>query len=171
MKIIEQTSNQLILKTSSIGVWMIRLVCSPFLIVGGMGLFIVITETVFPSLFIIICLIFGTVGVFFSCEETVCLNKSQNQFLIQTKRLLGTKTREYSLNDIHVRVQETPFQVKTHRSILRTQKEPIYLVILEIPSCSKTIKISNNYSFTRDQAVEIAALIRSFLNKSSVKPF
>ncbi|MGL4499426.1 MAG: hypothetical protein ACRC78_08465 [Planktothrix sp.] len=166
MKIIEQTSNQLIIKTSGIGVWMIRLVCTPFLILGVIGLFIVITETLFPSLFIIICLIFGTLGVFFTCEETVCFNKSQNQFLIQTKRLLGTKTREYSLNDIHVRVQKTPFQVKTHTSILRTQKKPIYLVIVEIPSCSKTIKISNNYSFTRDQAVEIAALIQSFLNKS-----
>ncbi|CAD5949426.1 hypothetical protein NO108_02825 [Planktothrix rubescens] len=164
MKIIEQNSNQLILKTSTIGVWMIRLVSTPFLILGGIGIFIIITEKVFPSFFIIFCLIFGTLGVFFSSEQTVCFNKSQNQFQIQTKRLLGTKTREYPLNDIHVRVQKTPFQVKSQTSILRTQKEPIYLVILEIGSNSEKIKVSDNYSFTRDQAVEMADLIRIFLN-------
>ncbi|CAD5980162.1 hypothetical protein PCC9214_04614 [Planktothrix tepida] len=65
MELIEQTSTQLLLKDSSTRVLLIRLVCTPFLMFGILGLFIVITEKVFPSLFIVFCLLVGILGVFF----------------------------------------------------------------------------------------------------------
>ncbi|CAD5980155.1 hypothetical protein PCC9214_04613 [Planktothrix tepida] len=61
-------------------------------------------------------------------------------------------------------MQRTSFQVKTYSSILISQKEPIYIVVLEIPSAGKTIKISSNYSLLQNQALEIANQIRTFLD-------
>ncbi|WP_254174172.1 hypothetical protein [Planktothrix pseudagardhii] len=164
MKLIEHNSNQLIFKDSTVGSWMIRLVCTPFLILAVLGFFLVITEKVFPSFFIIFCLVVGIFGVFWTSTQTVYLNKSQNKLRIETQRLLGTKRLEYPLDNLNVRVEKTSFRVKTYSSLLKSQKEPIYIVVLEIASNAQTINISSNYSLTRNQAVEIADLIRTFLN-------
>lgn len=164
MELIEQTSTQLLLKDSSTRVLLIRLVCTPFLMFGILGLFIVITEKVFPSLFIIFCLLVGILGVFFTSHQTIYLDKNQNKLTLKTKRLFGTKKAEYPLDNLNIRVQRTSFQVKTYSSILISQKEPIYIVVLEIPSASKTIKISSNYSLLQNQALEIANQIRTFLD-------
>lgn len=164
MEVIEQTSNQLLLRDSSRGVLLIRLICTPFLMFGILGLFIVITEKVFPSLFVIFCLFVGILGVFFTSHQTLYLDKSQNKLTLKTKRILGNRKEEYPLDNLNVRVERTSWQVKTYSSILRIQKEPIYIIILEIPAYSKTIKISSNYSLLHNQALEIANRIRTFLN-------
>ncbi len=58
-----------------------------------------------------------------------------------------------------------PFTVKRYSSILIKKKEPICIVILEYPADARKIKLKlhGNYSFTRNEAVEIANLIRTFM--------
>lgn len=166
MKIIEQTSTHLILKDSVASAWGIRLVSTPFLILGCLGLLLVISEQTFPSFFIVFCLFIGIFGVFFSAVTTVILDKNKNKMSIKVKRLFRTTEREYSLNEVSVRVHQTPWQVKDYSSFLIVKKQSIYVVILEIASSSKKIKLSGNYSFTQNEAVKIASLIRTFLNQS-----
>ena len=163
MKIVGQTSNQLIIKDSAIAAWGTRLVGSLFLLVGCIGLFIIISEKVFPNFFIIFCLIIGIIGVFFTSNKTILIDKSQNSFIVNTRRILGNKKFKYLLNEINVSVKQTPFKVKKYSGIT-TQKQSIYVVVLEIASHSQKIHLHGNYSFTRNEAVEIANLIRSFLN-------
>ncbi|EAW35054.1 hypothetical protein [Lyngbya sp. PCC 8106] len=166
MKILEQTSTHLILKDSVKSAWGIRLFCTPFLILGCIGIFLVISEQTFPSFFIVFCILIGVPGVFLSTVKTVVLDQTQNKFSIIVQRLLGRTKQDYSLNEISVRIKETPFRVTTHSSILTPKKEPIYVVVLEMTSSSKKIYLSGNYSFTQNEAVKIANLIRTFLNKS-----
>jgi hypothetical protein len=166
MKILEQTSTHLILKDSVTSAWGIRLFSTPFLIFGCLGLFLVISEQTFPSLFIVFCLLFGIFGVFFSAVTTVILDKNQNKLSIKVQRLFRTNKHEYSLNEVSVRVHKTPWKVKDYSSFLIVKKESIYVVILEIASISKKIKLSGNYSFTQNEAVKTANMIRTFLNQS-----
>ena len=166
MKILEQTSTHLILKDSVKSAWGIRLFCTPFLILGCIGIFLVISEQTFPSFFIVFCILIGVPGVFLSTVKTVVLDQTQNKFSIIVQRLLGRTKQDYSLNEISVRIKETPFRVTTHSSMLTPKKEPIYVVVLEITSSSQKIYLSGNYSFTQNEAVKIANLIRTFLNKS-----
>ncbi len=166
MKILEQTSTHLILKDSVKSAWGIRLFCTPFLILGCIGIFLVISEQTFPSFFIVFCILIGVPGVFLSTVKTVVLDQTQNKFSIIVQRLLGRTKQDYSLNEISVRIKETPFRVTTHSSILTPKKEPIYVVVLEMTSSSQKIYLSGNYSFTQNEAVKIANLIRTFLNKS-----
>ncbi|MEB3279851.1 MAG: hypothetical protein VKK42_13135 [Lyngbya sp.] len=165
MKILEQTSTHLILKDSVKSAWGIRLFCTPFFLFGCLGLVLVISEKIFPSLFILFCILVGVPGVFLTAVTTVVLDKSQNKLTIKIQRLLGGKTQEYSLNEMSFRVNKTPFLVETYSSILTTKKEPIYVVILEIASRPRKIYLSGNYSFTQNEAVKIANIIRTFLNK------
>ncbi|ERT06078.1 hypothetical protein M595_3960 [Lyngbya aestuarii BL J] len=166
MKILEQTSTHLILKDSVKSAWGIRLFCTPFFLFGCLGLVLVIIEKIFPSFFIIFCLLFGIFGIFFSAVTTVILDKNKNKISIKVQRLFRKKEREYSLNEVSVRVHKTPWKVKDYSSFLIVKKESIYVVILEIASISKQIKFSGNYSFTQNEAVKIANIIRTFLNQS-----
>lgn len=166
MKILEQTSTHLTLKDSVIATWGIRLFCTPFLILGCIGIFLVISEQTFPSFFIIFCILISVPGVFMTAVKTVVLDKDQNKLTLIVQRLLGRTKRDYSLNEISVRIKKTPFRVTTHSSILTPKKEPIYVVVLEMTSSSQKIYLSGNYSFTQNEAVKIANLIRTFLNKS-----
>ncbi|MGB3193112.1 MAG: hypothetical protein WBB43_27200 [Limnoraphis sp.] len=125
-----------------------------------------ISEQTFPSFFIVFCILIGVPGVFLSTVKTVVLDQTQNKFSIIVQRLLGRTKQDYSLNEISVRIKETPFRVTTHSSILTPKKEPIYVVVLEMTSSSQKIYLSGNYSFTQNEAVKIANLIRTFLNKS-----
>lgn len=164
MKIVEQTSTQLILKDSVKSAWALRLVCTPFLMLGCIGIFLVITEGGFPSFFILFCLFVGIIGVFFTTVQTLILDKEKNQVIFKYQRLFRSKTQTYPLNQLDLRVKETPFRVKSHSSLLIIKKEPLYVVVVDINAGSKKIKLSGNYSFTRNKAVEIVSLIRSFLN-------
>ncbi|MGB3512683.1 MAG: hypothetical protein WBA93_26390 [Microcoleaceae cyanobacterium] len=163
MKILEQTSTHLILKDSVRAAWALRLFSMPFFIFGCIGIFLVISEKNFPSLFIILCLLFGIPGVLLTAVKKVVLDKNQNKLIVTVQRLLINTKKEYLLSGLNVSVKETPFVVKTYSSILTTKKEPICIVLLEYPAYSRKIKLSGNYSFTRNEAVEIANLIRTFL--------
>ena len=166
MRILEQTSTQLILKDSVTSAWALRLVCTPFLILGCIGIFLVITEGGFPNFFILFCLFVGGYGVFFTTIQTLILDKDKNQVIFKDQRLFRNKTQTYPLNQLDLRVKETPFTVKTSSSLWSIKKEPLYVVILDINAGSKKIKLSGNYSMTRKKAVELADLIRTFLRTS-----
>ncbi len=157
MQILEQSATHLILKDSVKSVLAIRLCCTPFLLIGCLGLFVVILEKVFPSIFIIFCLYVGISGVFLSAVTTVTLDKTQNRLNIKVQRLFTKTEQDYSLNVMSVRVKEIALRVK---------KKSIYIVLLEIASRSRPIKLSGNYSFTQTEAVKTVNLIKSFLYKS-----
>ncbi|MEQ8756273.1 MAG: hypothetical protein RID09_22555 [Coleofasciculus sp. G1-WW12-02] len=53
IKILQHTPTHLTLKDQSKWIWAVKLISSPFLILGGFGLFLCITEKTYPSLFII----------------------------------------------------------------------------------------------------------------------
>lgn len=153
MKIVEHTSNYLTLKDSAVAVWLTRLGCSPFWLLGCLGLWIVIREKAFPNFFIIFCFVTGLIGVFFTSNKTLHFDKIQNKLSIQIERLLVKIKREYLLNEISLIVKETPF-------ITGTYPEKIYLIILKATSNSQKIRLY----FTRNKALEIADEIRIFMN-------
>ncbi len=163
MKIVEQTSTQLTLKDSVKSAWGLRFVCTPFFILGCIGILLVITEGVFPSFFILFCIFVGTYGVFFTTVKTVILDREQNKITIKSEKLFRGRTREYPLSGMNVRAKETPFRVTTYSSLFIMKKEPIYIVLLEIPYSSRNIKLSGNHSMTRNQAMELVSLIRTFI--------
>lgn len=166
MKIVEQTSTHLILKDSVQSAWAVRLLCTPFLILGCLGIFVVISEKIFPSFFIIFCLFVGITGVFFTTVQTLILDKEKNQIIFTYQRLFRNKTETYPLNQLDLKVKETPFRVKTYSSLLIVKREPLYVVSLDINAGTKKIKLSGNYSMTRKKAVELSDLIRTFLRTS-----
>lgn len=171
MKIIEHSSNHLILQDSTVGTQIFRLVCIPFLILAIIGLVLSITEQIFPSFFIIFCLIFGVYGVFLTSAQRIYFNKSQNKLSIQTQRLLGKQTQEYPLDNISVRLQETPLRVRSYSSLFGTAKEPIYIIVLELGNNAQKIRLSSNFTLTHTRALEIVSLIQTFLNTPAGEPF
>ncbi|MDJ0557229.1 MAG: hypothetical protein QNJ68_22845 [Microcoleaceae cyanobacterium MO_207.B10] len=109
MKILEQTSTHLIIKDSVRAAWLLRLFSLLFFLFGCIGIFLVISEKTFPSLFVIFCIFFGVPGVLFTAVKTVVLDKNKNQLIITVQRLLVGTKREYSLSGLNVSVKKTPF--------------------------------------------------------------
>ncbi|MEW6493036.1 MAG: hypothetical protein AB1589_11090 [Cyanobacteriota bacterium] len=166
IKILRHTPTHLTLKDQAKWIWAVRLMSIPFLILGGVGLFLCISEKSLPNLSIIVSLVLGISGVFLPSNKRVEFDKSQNKLSIKVERFLYAKKMEYSLDDVNV---FTPKRYKTHGRGLRHYETDSWVVILQIASHSKKINLSG-YAFTRYAASEIAELIRSFLNKPLEEP-
>ena len=166
MNILEQTETRLLMKDSVKSAWAIRLFSTPFFVLGGLGLILAISETIFPNLFVIFCVLVGGFGVFFTAVKTVEIDGTQKQLTLAVRRLLGGSKRTYPLNGVNVRVKKTAFRVKSYSSLFIQKREPIYVVVLEIYSASEKVYLSGNYSYTRNEAVKIANIARNFIDTS-----
>jgi hypothetical protein len=97
MKIINQTSDELMLKEGNIQ----NIVIGVILVLVGLGVGWYVHFAVSNPLWLAIgLLVVGLAVIFMSSSITVDINKTNGQIIYQTKRLIGGKTAMYSLGDV-----------------------------------------------------------------------
>ncbi|MBE9128053.1 MULTISPECIES: hypothetical protein [unclassified Coleofasciculus] len=171
MKIVENTSTHLSLQQSAIVTGLVRLFCGVVLVLGSIVLIINHINEKNISIFYTsgLFVLLGGIGIFFAPHKTFYFDNNQSKLTIESERLLGKHFREYSFKDISVRVKRTAAQGKKGEVVL-----VFYKVILGTISHSRKINfswlLSASYFWQREQALEFAELIRSFLNTSYGKP-
>ncbi|MEC4989617.1 MAG: hypothetical protein SAJ37_12880, partial [Oscillatoria sp. PMC 1068.18] len=136
-------------------------------------------------LFTLFCTFMGGFGLFWSDTRTFVFDKTKNQVSLKINKLLKHTKRQYSFNEVGVKVKRTSrerkvssirmdsngIRVDLHSLINQTnRKETVFVVVLQIASNSQEIYISGNYAlgtnrnFNRNEAVEFAQVIRDFIN-------
>ncbi|MEQ9372840.1 MAG: hypothetical protein RIG63_28040 [Coleofasciculus chthonoplastes F3-SA18-01] len=161
LKILQHTPTNLILKDSERVTWLVRLMGTPFLIFGCLGLLLYISENAFPNLFIIFILVLGIIFVFLPSTRRVEIDKHNNMLTLKVKRFLYVNKTKYSLDDVRVSI------TKKNKKYANSETKS-WGIILETSSSSKIINLFSS-NLTRYAALEIVDLIENFTNKNRKK--